>query len=374
MTAPAPKSEKLYSVQALRGLAAFLVLLFHAVDVQKKALLPEQTSELSLLSGFWDQGYAGVDLFFVISGFIMVYVTRNTLPSAKQVGRFLYSRATRIYPLWWIFAGVMMLYYIVSYGQPAAPDVASGETLLPYLVKSLGLFPQEALPVLGVGWTLIHEMWFYLVFAGLLFLPRKALPWALGAWGTLILLAGLGYSAPHHAGNIIELATSPLTLEFILGGFAALLLLGRSAIAATPILILGILSGMATLWIGLNGGTNFVWHRVIAFGLPSVLLIYGLVALEHSGRLNVPQWAVRLGDWSYSLYLSHLIVLLALRRIWQGLPLPDGLQFNGPGPWDNLAFAIAGICLSIVFAAISYRLLEKPLLNATRKLAGKTTP
>ena len=368
MTASLPKSEKLYSVQALRGLAAFLVLLYHAVDVQKKTLLSPDTAEYALLSGFWDQGYAGVDLFFVISGFIMVYVTRDIVPGARSILRFLYSRATRIYPLWWVFAGVMMLYYIVSYGQPAAPDVAAGDAVGPYIAKSLALFPQQGLPVLGVGWTLIHEMWFYIAFAGLLLLPRKALPLALAIWAAGIVLVSLLYPVTNHAANLSQLIRSPLTLEFILGAGAALLILKRPAVAPKPVFIFGVLLGITALWIGLKGGPNFVWHRVLAFGVPGAFLVYGAVALERAGNLSVPHWAVRLGDWSYSLYLSHFLVLLALRRGWQSLTVPEALSFTGAGPWDNLAFAAIGIFLSILVAGISYRVIEKPLLIGSRKL------
>ena len=368
MTASLPKSEKLYSVQALRGLAAFLVLLYHAVDVQKKTLLSPDTAEYVLLSGFWDQGYAGVDLFFVISGFIMVYVTRDIIPGTRQILRFLYSRITRIYPLWWVFAGVMMLYYIVSYGQPAAPDEAAGNAVGPYIAKSLALFPQQGLPVLGVGWTLIHEMWFYIAFAGLLLLPRKVLPPALAVWAAGIVLVSFLYPVTNHAANLSQLIRSPLALEFILGAGAALLILKRPAMAPKPVFILGVLLGIAALWIGLKGGPNFVWHRVLAFGIPSAFLIYGMVALERAGDLSVPHWAVRLGDWSYSLYLSHFLVLLALRRGWQSVAMPEALSFTGPGPWDNLAFGAIGIFLSILVAGISYRVIEKPLLIGSRKL------
>ena len=106
--------SKLNSVQALRGLAALFVLIYHISQQQLHAIgaigasARTPTVDLWLLSGPWNQGYAGVDLFFVISGFIMVYVTqkfaKNAGQKAADVAAFLYKRIVRIYPLWWVFA------------------------------------------------------------------------------------------------------------------------------------------------------------------------------------------------------------------------------------------------------------------------------
>ena len=91
--------KRLESVQALRGVAALLVLFYHLASFQRQ-MAEENRDDILLTSGIWDNGWAGVDLFFVISGFIMVYVTRNSGRTLKDVGRFMASRITRIYPLW----------------------------------------------------------------------------------------------------------------------------------------------------------------------------------------------------------------------------------------------------------------------------------
>ena len=125
-----------------------------------------------------------------------------------------------------------------------------------------------------------------------------------------------------------------------MGAVAALLLLRHQGTGSAFIAAAGLIGFVLALVIGLNESGRMIWDRVWAFGIPSVLLLSGLVLLERQNPIPVPQWMVNLGDWSYSLYLSHLIVLLALRRIWQSLPLPDALAFTGPGPWDNIAFPV----------------------------------
>ena len=141
---------KLDSVQMLRGLAALFVLIYHIAQQQLHAIgaigigATAPTTDLWLLSGPWSQGYAGVDLFFVISGFIMVYVTQgfaqNGRRKAANVGAFLYRRFVRIYPLWWVFASVMGGYYFLSKGQWAAPHLGlTAPESFVYFFKSLAL-------------------------------------------------------------------------------------------------------------------------------------------------------------------------------------------------------------------------------------------
>jgi len=346
-------SEKLMSVQAMRGIAALLVVLFHL-----EAMFREGAPRSREFGEFWARGFAGVDMFFVISGFIMVYVTRDIAPSLKNAGRFLWARVSRIYPLWWVFAFFMMIYFYTAYGQPAPPDKASGDGVLPYVVKSLLLLPQKFDPVLGLGWTLIHEMLFYILFTLGLLLPRKFLRFWLGGWAALIVAAGLlTPPQPIHAENAGQLIFSPINLEFVLGAFVGLLLIDDK---------------MKSSALPANQYT-FNWARVAAYGVPSAMIIFGAVWMEREKGLSIPSALSHLGNWSYSLYLSHLLVLLSLKRVWnmQALQdyIPSALKWGAPGWLDNVVYIIIGLAASIIFAAISYRLIERPSL---RLLRGKS--
>lgn len=432
---------KLQSIQVLRGLAAFLVVLYHIRSLEGLSIAANGLTEQPWVSGVFTNGYAGVDLFFVISGFIMVHVTHARPSGGSAALEFLFARATRIYPVWWTFAGMMTIYLLTAHGLPTGPDgwkIHSGtEPTLEYFIRSFLLLPQPEFPVLGVGWTLVHEMHFYVVFSLFVLLPQRFLPGLLVAWG-LIVLGGtyLGYDAPY-AGTLRELIFYPMTMEFILGAMAGLAI-SYGLIWRPGIIFLG-----ATLWLlaalsyqGVETEFTLKWGRVLWFGLPCVALVYGLSGLNQQGRLawmvpalfgalvsigisqafgldgqsadadrqlvtllavgggaltmaavmvlgwqlgqrapdslmatgavwrRVMDGAVRLGDWSFALYLCHMIVLSALRQLFlvlgQNEALAPYFRLGHPGPLDNLIFLVTGTAASIITAWLAYRFIEKP--------------
>lgn len=169
---------------------------------------------------------AGSISFFVISGFIMVWVTHGQPHRPVASLDFLFARITRIYPLWWAAAGAMTLYAIVI--SPLMVDVTGGidreEQALSagYLIRSFLLVPQQDYPVLAIGWTLIHELYFYAVFALLMLLPRAFLPFAMLIWGGLVTAASLAGLTSPVATDFLTLVLHPMTMEFIFGVAAGL--------------------------------------------------------------------------------------------------------------------------------------------------------
>lgn len=279
---------KLQSIQVLRGLAALLVAFYHAQAMHLQSALAAGGSP-GWTGGILANGYAGVDLFFVISGFVMVWVTRTGKGGLAGTADFLFARVTRIYPLWWAAALLATLYYLhVHTPGPAAPlwqtQLQAGEGGA-YLLKSFLLVPQDAFPVLSIGWTLIHELYFYAVFAVFVLLRRA---WLLLVWAAAVMVAAAMGHAAHEARSFATLAAHPLTIEFILGAFAALLL--NSGRVIRP----GLLASAAVVW--LLAALCYVpepdpeilkWGRVIAFGLPCVLLVYALAGLDQQRRLHL---------------------------------------------------------------------------------------
>ncbi len=378
---PIPNIRKLNALQALRGVAALLVLFFHTAEIQRSVAGSAGPAELDIINGFWDRGYMGVDLFFVISGFIMVYVTQNTGRTFKDVIGFIFARIVRIYPLWWFFAGLMVAYFLFAYQTPAPPDRITGVAqIVPYLFKSFFLIPQYQLPVLGVGWTLIHEMYFYVIFAGILLLSRRYLLFALLGWALCVgIVFNAGLATPM-VSSYPSLTASLLNLEFIGGALAAWLIgKGKTNYAGICAII-----GALSLFIACNvyttsGAPMLLWGRVAVFALPCTLLVYGLAGLELSEKFNMPHWIVRIGDWSYSLYLSHIFVLSTLKIIFVklGALLPQSLAslfiIGTPGVADNLFFALIACIASIIFAGTAYRFFEQPLLRLSRRMIKRRT-
>ena len=434
---------KLKSIQALRGLAALLVVFFHIRSLELEGIAENGLTEPGWIGGVFTNGYAGVDLFFVISGFIMVFVTRDSGHGPKAAADFLFARATRIYPVWWAFAAFMAAYMIGMHGLSGYGQgwdaISRSEPLGEYLFKSFLLVPQVEFPILGVGWTLVHEMYFYAVFTVFMLLPRKLLPGLLGLWGALIIAGTFLGFAVGFAGNYRDLAFYPMTMEFILGAAAGL------ALTRGWFWRNGVVTLLATLWLlaalcyqGLETRFTLEWGRVLWFGLPCAALVYGVGGLDVQRRLAwlVPAiagflvtitlyqmvglhdaspdmarrdatvlavavgaiamlivlwfgwllgqgapaflrstqpffqrllgWAVRLGDWSFSLYLCHMIVLSPLRRVFGALGRVDALaplfRLGHPGPLDNFAFFAIGTVGSVIASWITYRIVERPCI------------
>jgi len=344
--------QRLYSVQALRGLAACLVVVSHLGAVETKYAGDPVLPAATIL------GFSGVDLFFAISGFIMVYVTQGRLGSLTRSGSFLFSRVTRIYPLYWLVSAALIVVWL------RYPDmVFASATGSPDVLKSLLLWPESRPPLLAVGWTLIHELYFYFVFAALVALPARALPGALAIWGAGVALGaalGLGGASP-----VLAIVFHPLTFEFLAGAIAGMIFTrltpGRAiANAAALIGAGGFIAALIASQLYWPGSFPDGWARAGLFAGPCALLVFGAAGLERAGAWRPAVALSRLGDWSYALYLTHVVTLSALGRLWS--------VAASDGAWDNAA-ALAALFAGAVFVAwLTHAYAERPMLTVTRSL------
>jgi len=310
----------------------------------------------------------------------MVYVTRERAPSFRTARQFLVSRITRIYPLWWVCAGIMTGYFWISYGIPAAPDRVSGPSeAWSYALKSFALFPQDAPPMLGVGWTLIHEIFFYLIFAVSLTFARKRLIWILLAWTALTLIAPFILGGIGSRGPVYSIMTNPMSLEFIAGACAAMIFLKSYSKPLNTVLCWGLIAGSVIYILILMqtgykiAGVSHYMSRTLLYVMPAGVLVFALPRLESAGRLSVPKpWRV-LGDCSYALYLTHYIVLVVMRRVLRiSEPyLPDAvgniLITSRAGVLNNIIFTLAAIGLCLITAWVFYKFIEQPSLAYFRR-------
>lgn len=340
-------------VQALRGVAALMVLTAHIKEAELDyggagALLP-----YSLY-----MGVAGVDLFFLISGFVMTHVALDGARGGRAAGRFLFNRAARIYPVYWaVTLGLMVLY--------AGKLALFGEaTPFPNPLASFLLLPDDDFPLLPVGWTLVHEMYFYAAFS-LFVLQRKVSVLSfLGIWAAIVAAANLTGIVSVNAWT--RVAFSPLTFEFI-GGAGVALVLRRGATAfAAPALIAG-----ASVVIGLSAAFAASLYpdafgdfsrRVLIFGPPFALVLYGAAALEAKSGARAPRWLTAAGNASYSLYLVHVPVFLVIGKTLS-LVLPDGA-------YDNPVLIIGYLAGSLAAAFAVHRWFERPALAAAKRMGA----
>jgi len=174
MTQSSTPHKKLNLLQVYRGIAALLVVMVH-LTIKSEEILNQVT-----FFNLFGAGWSGVDYFFVLSGFIMVYVHRSAIGKKDQLKSFLVKRAVRIYPIYWIITLTLWCLFLVIPGFASNnQDLSLGK-----VIASLLLIPQKDQPILEVGWTLIHEIYFYLLFSIAIWLkPKHSVPiLSVGYW------------------------------------------------------------------------------------------------------------------------------------------------------------------------------------------------
>ena len=349
--------KRLDHIQALRGIAALMVVVSHLLIIERKY------SADQILGDWAAYGMAGVDLFFVISGFIMVYVMWDRPRGVKAAGEFLWGRASRIYPLYWIVSLVLLALWFVR------PDmVFSSIETPPDILKSFALFPHEREPLLAVGWTLVHEMYFYLVFAGIMLLPRAALLPSLGIWFlTLVICRNQFYSSFDTSQPVLTLVLSGMTYQFMAGAFVAAMWKKGTSQNVKPIspktkrfgTYVLILIGLVWLLWGLGDLESFPnsESRGARLAVPAAFIVLGLAMRDDMGtRLWKP--LVTLGDWSYALYLTHVLSLTVMGRIWA--------RFKTESLIDNVLVLLAMVAVTIFISGLIYKYIERPIMKAAR--------
>jgi len=332
-------------IQALRGIAALAVVLSHLYVIEGK-YSPDQ------ILGAWARfGMAGVDLFFVISGFIMVYVSWQGPRGGAAPLPFLWRRITRIYPLYWIVSAAVLVVWLLR------PDLVFASSPDPNIMRSFLLLPQSGEPLLAVGWTLIHEMYFYLIFAGVLLLPRHWMGWVLGAWCVGVTMIGAVFD---FAGSpTLALIFNPLLFEFVAGAGLALLYLRRGAVNLLPIFAALLLLVVGN-WVFMNpAGVDVLSdhaHRTTIIG-PIAIALFAVFGLKFGVLDKRP--LIWLGDISYSLYLTHVLTLSLVGRLARDF-LDEGLV-------DNLVFIFAMFVAALFVAHLTYIWIERPLIRLFRR-------
>lgn len=341
----------LSNIQALRAIAAYMVVFVHLPTV-----------------GGWANAEplgAGVDIFFVISGFIMAFTTQG----GGAPGDFLARRAARIAPLYWILTLVAFAVALTAPGAGARLGELAGE-----LVRSLAFIPYARAdgivhPLLSVGWTLNYEMFFYLAFGLLLAVGsplRRAL--ALTALFAALVAAGLVLAPTGTAGRFY---TDPIILEFVLGVWVHALYRaqpglhpGHAIIRAAGLILAFrmadhlIAPRLPELWILRN--------RLVLDGVPAAILVYYAAVSEKARPLPLPAFVREQGDASYSIYLIHpLAIALFTKALW---------RVTTPGPATAILAMLVVLVLVGVGGVWAHRHVERPLTALARRRLAPAAP
>jgi len=343
-----PRSSEVLSIQYLRALAALLVVFHHARQ----------------FPGFKDAvgtgiGVSGVDIFFVISGFVMALTAgRAGYPPLT----FLRRRATRIIPIYWV---VTLLAAILPF---AAPGVFTENAFTwKHFILSLLFIPHVApiapfnySPLLTVGWTLNFEVFFYLVFAALMAFRLSARIVTMTIlFSTLIVIDTLW----HPDFTPLRFWADGQLFEFVMGCVIGWLYAnGHLARIPVPLAWLGIVG--ASVAFAIFGANSPDIPRVILFGIPAAMMVAGAVCLDQHGRIEFSAAWKFLGDASYSIYLVHLMVIIVVAKIWTmaGMPV-EGLA-------NAIIFMSIAMAIGTLGGIATYLCIERPILNFFRQRRG----
>lgn len=324
------------SIQALRGITALFIVLEHI--------------------RFMNCGAFGVDIFFCISGFMMMFSTH------KDTRHFLGKRLIRILPLYYAMSlGTFLLLVLFPgmFEQSRANPV--------FLLKSLLFLPFDIgggvlQPLMRIGWTVNCEIFFYLLFLCALKLSHRYRGLLCGLFLSVTVAAAALLPSPP---DFLVFYGNPVMLEFIFGilGYDIARKLYRLGQASRlpkislPVSILGLIAGFSGLVITKPGINILGFRRPLVWGLPAMAIVICAFILGLYLK-QIPSPLVRLGDMSFSLYLVHYYPVMLLDRIF--------FDFSAPSPRALLGAAIA-IAVSILLAHISFAVCEKKFSGWLRK-------
>ena len=328
---------RLHALQYLRAVAALAVVYSHAAT-QVDGYAPF----LSKAGSF------GVDIFFVISGFIMIYIAK---PDTQPV-RFFINRVRRVVPLYWFFTVLMAAILLVL------PDVFKATTFeWNSFLLSLAFIPHWSVahegvvwPIVAPGWSLNFEMYFYLVFALSLFFAERFRVLFI----TLVISVVFLIAQYLHTGDsaIAQFYSKSMVFEFVFGMLLAVAWKRGFRLPASTAAWL-LLLGTCLLFLRLPV------PRIFEFGVPSLLIVTACLFV----RVKEYRWAVLLGDASYALYLSHIFTLGVLRKFLA--------PYLGTGLLDAYLFVVISIIVCTLVSLVIHKYVDNWLLRHERIASHK---
>jgi peptidoglycan/LPS O-acetylase OafA/YrhL len=327
-------------VQVLRFIAALMVVITHSFFYTSERWVVDLDELI--------KGSRGVDIFFVISGFVMIISSRNLIETPDGWTKFAIQRITRVVPLYWVATTLKLMVMLLTTGLVLHATIDTSNIIKSYFfipyIKSDGLIE----PVLGVGWTLVFEMFFYLVFTIALLL-RVNLYVFVGA--TMITLTGLSLLRPE-LHPVWMFLFDPIVLEFFFGMIIGGIVLKGNVLGLNTALFV-----MVTTLLFITFIPSYGLSRVIIAGIPAMLLVYSIVSVEPYLQNRIPGIFLLFGAASYSLYLFHPMILPAVPLLLKKIGMPIvGLSVS--------------LCITsaLILAIIVYSFVELPITHLFRKL------
>ncbi len=348
---PEISKSPLWAVQYLRAVAALMVAYFHALD-QIPLYAPYLQKYFLGTRGL----ASGVDIFFVISGFIMLISSRNTLPV-----KFIARRLIRVVPLYWLLTTLLVA---IALWRPTL--FRTTVVTVRFYLESLLFIPYQnpghaldLVPLLVPGWSLNFEMFFYLIFALVLFAPPQRRVMFNGLIFFALVFTGFYFHNAHAFQNLLFFCDIRI-LEFWAGMIIAHFYLRNQVRFPLPLSWTLLILGFVVILVRFPSSDPTLdtpLSTLLNNMLPATMIVLGAVALEQSHKARIIKPLAFLGDASYSIYLSHIFFLGGARFLWVRLGL-DRIDLV-----HAAAFALVSLGLVVAGSAAVYLGIEKPLLS-----------
>lgn len=331
------------SIQFLRGFAAFVVVFYHIGGYIKRNFA------VTFLGDFFGFGFAGVDLFFLISGFIIHFTSKQYLGKPNYWREYLKKRFFRVFPIYWIVMTTLFLlgWFFSNILQKEVLNTAYPHTFSAYF-QTYFLVPYH-FAINPVTWTLSYELFFYLVFSILILSKRL---WFISVFILLGSVINMVFGNSFN-NKYFDFVFSGYNLEFALGFLISQYYEKIKISDALAFLLLG-WAFLILITLGAEISDYDYLERVLVFGLPSGLILFALLNIEANGTFFVPKFAILLGDVSYVLYLIHFPMLLLLNKIPS--ILGSTLSANQTVFYNYLI----GIMI-LITSIVIHKMVEKPL-------------
>lgn len=337
------KNKSLNLIQSFRGLAAILVLIHHGAKIGRDYVGYEY------LGNIFRVGWIGVDFFFVLSGFIIYYAHFHDLGQRHKALDFYKKRLFRVFPVYWFVTTVLVIMFF------SVPEWGIGyETQLDVIIKSYILFPQPHDPILNVGWTLVYEMYFYLLFGLLIFFKSNISKVLIFSWITGVFVNSFGIL--NFNNFYLSFIFSNYNLEFLMGCLIGNLVLKVKLNQSHVYLIMsiGILGIGLGAYFHLSGYLErYSTESMLVFGSTFSMLVLAAAKLDMSRKITIPSIFLIIGNASYSIYLTHFYLFVFIFK------LVSKIQF-----FENInQFVLFTILIIIVLTigVIFHLFIEKPL-------------
>lgn len=335
---------KLYNIQILRAVAVLAVLFYHLKAVSYKFYTNIDFPE------FTSFGSGGVDLFFVISGFIIILVNHNKESGVKYAASFLLKRLIRIFPIYWVYSLSVLIVYL--FYPNLVNNSQNGEI---NFLLSFFLIPHDTLPLLMVGWSLSYELYFYL----LVTLMICFFKWIYFKYILFFILCTILVNVVYEIfENSISLnfLLNPYIIEFVIGAFVSYIYVISKERKLDYVCLIMLILTLGFLLYSYDMRYGYELKRVIIFGIPSTLLLIFALILKSQQNNFVGKYLSNIGEWSYSIYLSHILVINSL-----------GILFDMLININNVFMDICKITLTVLFVIltgkISYEVFEKKMCS-----------